>query len=391
MAKTIKKHSKAALIIGLTIVLLVTYGAIPQGVAGTILGREVRLSDSRPSPQTSTYDFNGDYPAASGAKCIQVQFCTTAAGTCTPAGMGISAATKGTEGDWAGWTYADWDFATNDTDDIIAYTYATGEVPSPSSDASFSVNTITNPGTGVKYARIQTRDATTDCSTTAPGGDQIDSGTVAFAIISGVAVSVTVSETLSSSVYGVAPAQCPNYDNGGSPNEVSTDADAVAFGTVNTEAFYDGCQDVRVATNALNYTTRVYKTAALTCTNSLLCDSSTISDGTCNGGCSTTTEADWTPATYNGFGYCMDDESGYGDGAETADSGWADGANSCDAADTFFKLTGTASANAQAIMNSTAAAVSDDRAYIGYRISVDTAQAAGPYSTTIVYTTTPTY
>lgn len=366
--------------------MVITYGLIPEGqAANTLLNREVKLSDSRPST-SATYDFEADH-TNSAVKCINVQFCTTASGTCNTTGIGLTSAAKGTESDWSRWTYGNWSFAT--ATDLIAYTNATGEAPSPTTDASFSVNTLTNPSTAATYyARIETTDATSNCNTSDPDGTTIDTGVVAFAIIQGVTVSVTVSETLSSAVYLVTSANCTIT---GGTSKITSTATTVPFGDILTENFYDICQSVHVATNALNYTTRVFKTASLTCSNSSRCDASTIADGSCDGGgspCTTTAEQAWATNTNNGFAYCMDDISG--NGAEEADAGW--GSNGCGGGGTqSFKIIATNTASAVAIMNSTNAAVSDDQANIGYRLSVDTSQVAGPYSTTVVFTTTPTY
>ncbi|PIS39099.1 MAG: hypothetical protein COT34_00195 [Candidatus Nealsonbacteria bacterium CG08_land_8_20_14_0_20_43_11] len=379
MAKVIRKHSKFALVLGLGMALVASYVLIPESQGAILANREVRLFDSRPSTST-TYDFEADH-TASNAKCINVQFCTTASGTCTPAGTTLSATAKSSSG-WAGWTQANWTLAT--AADILALTYATGETPSPITNASFSIDAITNPASaGTKYAWIETTDSVTNCNTSDPGGTTIDTGVVAFAIIEGVTVSVTVSESLTSAVYAVTSGSCTVS---GGTNITST-ATTVPFGTIVVDTFYNSCQDVRVATNANSgYTTRVFKTAALTCTSAGQCGSNTIADGTCDGSCSTSTEESWASSEYNGFGYCMDDT--VGTAASTADTGWA--TYYCGASPQYFKTTGTAAANAVAIMSS-AGAASNDRANIGFRITVDAAQPAGPYSTTIVYTTTPTY
>jgi hypothetical protein len=208
------------------------------------------------------------------------------------------------------------------------------------------------------------------------GGTFGDTGKMMVAITEGVTVSATIAETLTVNVSLVNSGDCTV--SGGT--SVNTTATAVPFGDVNTEAFYNGCQNVEVSTNAGGgYTTTLKKTQLLTS------GANTIADGTCDGACSTTVGAAWATATNNGFGYCMDDQ-GTDDPAATADGDW--GTNGCGAVAQYFKLVdGT---TPRSIMSS-AGEVSDDDAYIGYRLSVDAAQAAGTYSTTTEYITTPTY
>ena len=387
MAKIIKKHSKSAFVLALTLVLVATYVLVPQGKAATLANREVKLSDSRPSTAT-TYDFEADH-SNTGIACINIQFCTTASGTCTGAGTTFSTPTGAAKADsslWSGLDYANWGVAT--AADIIGLSLSSGTAttPNPTTNVSYAFGTITNPAdTGTYYARITTTTASSNCATSSPGGSTVDSGVVAFAIIYGVTVSATVPEYLSSAVYAVASATCTVS---GGTSQVTSTASTVPFGTITLNDFYDSCQDVRVATNALNYTTRVYEGGSLTCTNSGLCGSNTISDGVCDSACSYTATGTWATDTNNGFGYCMDDQATYGDGAQTA--GW-DANSQCGAGGQAFKIFGITSASATAIMSSSGAAVSDDRAFIGYRLSVSASQTAGPYSNTVVFVTTPTY
>lgn len=384
MPKIVKKYGKITLILGLILILLIVYLLIPEGQAATISSRSITITDSRPSQTGVTYDFAGTH-SATLVKCLNLQFCTTASGTCTlPTGMSVNSASATSTG-WTSWDYtggAGWSegFATTTTG--FKYTSATGEAGG--AGYSFSATDITNPSaTSTAFAWVNTY-TNIDCSTGAT-----DSGVAAFAILSGVTVSATVVETLSTSINAVTTANCPDYDNTVG-NEVATTSTTVPYSTINTETFYDACQDTRVATNAgTGYSMTVSKTQLLTCSDAGVCSSSTIADGSCGPGtCTTTAEADWSTATSNGFAYCMDDQATYGDGSATADAGW--GTNGCDDADTYFKLFGTGNSNAQNIMQS-AAAVSDDRSFVGYRLNVDTSQQAGPYQTTIVFITTPTY
>lgn len=212
-----------------------------------------------------------------------------------------------------------------------------------------------------------------------------DSQDALIVVLSGVDVSATIDETLTHTTAGVTTANCPNPGGAGAETEIDTSGSAttVPFGTVNTEVFYGACQQLTVTTNgAGGYSTTVQTTSLLTS------GSNTIAKGTCDGACTDTAEALWATNTNNGFGYCMSNETG--DPASTADAGW--GTNGCGSATTHFKTHANAGAAeaAQSILSSTVPA-SGDSAYIKYRLTISGTQAAGTYTTVVVYITTPTF
>ncbi|MFN3301523.1 MAG: hypothetical protein ACK413_00635 [Patescibacteria group bacterium] len=373
MAKIIKV--KKALILAILFLFLIGYWLIPKSKAATILEREVRISDSRPSKTGVIYDFQGD-TSASTVKCIRMRFCTSpdTSGSCTtPTGLDTTSATKETTG-WNVFHPENWTI-NNTTNGDLKLTYATGEPGGD--DSSWVVGNITNPSTAdtTFYVWINTYN-NTDCSS-----DPVDDGVVAFATVSGVEVSAKVLETLTFSVYGVAANDCPTT---GGTKKTSTST-TVPFGTVDPNSFYDGCQDLRVSTNAGNgYDVTIGETDQLTS------GPNQIPDGNCDGSCSETDAAPWANPNNNGFGYCMKDQPGYGNAASEADANW--GTYYCGAATQYFKIIPDTGENEPRvkIMNSSSTA-SDDRSYIGFRLSVDAAQPAGSYSTTIVYVVTPRY
>jgi len=379
MAKIIKKYSQKALILVIAILFVVGYFSVSSSWAATITNREVRISDSRPSQTGVIYDFLGD-TSATTTKCIRMRFCTSAdtGGSCTvPTGMSTTSATKETAG-WNVFNPANWEI-NNATNGDVKLTSTTGE--NGDTNSSWVIGTITNPSTAntTFYVWINTY-SNTDCST-----GPIDNGVVAFATVSGVTVSATILESLSFSVAGVTSDNCTIT---GGASKITTTATAVPYGTVNTEDFYDGCQSLTVSTNANNgYTVTVQETDQLT-------DPSTnnqIPDGTCDGGCSETTSAAWNTDTNNGFAYCMDDITG--DAAATAQPvNWAS-SKQCGGASQSFMINpekNVDSPDTADIMKSDGP-VSGDNSYIGFRLSVDAAQEAGSYSTTIVYVATPRY
>lgn len=376
MAKKIKKNSR---LIGIIFLIMIISGAVAItsiGKAAIIANRSMTLSNANTSQGSTTYDFAGNHSGTS-VLCIQTKFSTSAtdpdAGV--PTGMTTTGASKSGTG-WNGWTPGSWTL--NATSNGILKLTSTGEAGG--SAYSFALAGITNSSSAATYYAHVSTYTNADCAT---GGT--DSGVASFAIFQGVTVSVSVAETLTSSINGVTTANCPNFSGGVAPNEVLTTSTAVQFGNANTETFYDACQDVRVGTNAgSGYTVTVQEATPLTYL------ANTIADEDCDGSCTDSAEAGWATNTNNGFGYCMSDQGSYGDAAETADAGW--GTNACNDGTTYFKTIADISNSdtPQTIMRS-AGPISDDRAYIGFRLSVDSAQAAGTYQNTLSYITTPTY
>lgn len=383
MAKQIKKHGKIALILALILVLVGMYMAIPIGQAADLTEEKDVITDSRPT-ELPDHDIKFKIDASTtiaDAETVTVQF------------QGFTSGTVATViGDWT---------ILHDADGAGAYTALTPTTDWTFTDAGTSASdptytfTFTSAGeTAIgtnKYIQIQFVNGTDKLANPSAGTYNVDidgtfgdTGAAMVAIIAGVAVTVTIVESLTVSVNAVTTADCPDFDNT-SGNEVATTATTVPFSTVNVDTFYDACQDLRVATNASDgYSATIQETDQLTS------GSDQILDGDCDGTCDDTAETDWATAGNNGFGYCMDDQATYGDASATADAGW--GTNGCDDADTYFKTIADAGAaeTAQSIMSS-ADGVPDDRSYVGFRLSVGIAQAAGTYSNTIVYIVTPTY
>jgi len=190
MAKTIKKHGKITLIIGLMIMLVAMYLAVPTGKAADLNNREVKISDSRPSQTGVDYDFEADESTATDLYCLKVEFCDAATGSCNaPSGMNWDSPDLGTAGDWANLTPGNWGINATDTTWITATTVVASE--QLGTDGSWVFGNITNPSaTTTAFARLTTY-SNQDCST----GEE-DSGVVAFAIIGGITVTATVAETL---------------------------------------------------------------------------------------------------------------------------------------------------------------------------------------------------
>jgi len=371
MAKQIKKYSKIALIVGLTITLITMYAATPVVEAGVLSDREVRISDSRLSQTGVNFDFLATKSAAANIACIKMDFCTGATlGDCSePTGMNTIGATTTSPSAWNNLNPSNWIIVATTTYSVTASSTSAEDL---STAGSWVIGGLTNPSaTSTYFVQIYTY---TDpgCTT------QSDTGVVAYAILSGVTVTATVAETLN---VVVNASTCDSFVTDGT-NKLSATT-SIAFGTVDTEAFYNSCQRIDIGTNANNgYAARIYKTQPFTS------GSYTISDGDCDGGCATSTEEVWETAANNGFGYCMKDRDL--NAAQVADAGW--GTNYCGltSGNQYFKVIGNTSNDAIIFMQS-GSSTTTNRSWIGYRLSVDSAQAAGAYTTTLVYIVTPNY
>lgn len=383
MAKQIKKYSKIALIVGLSIALTAMHLITPSAEAyGDLTDRELRISDSRLGATNVYYDFLAD-DAGGNIKCVQIKFCDESdidTGTCTqPNNMdtqNASTTATTTVFDWNNMEATNWTLYSTTTNTLVASTtVAAGE--DWGDNGSLVIGGITNSNaTQTYFAWIQTY-SDSDCSSLST---EVDRGVVAFAILSGVTVTATVAESLSVTVNA---STCESLITGGL-NATSTTT-TIPFGTVITEDFYNSCQRLDIGTNgASGYIARIHKTQQLTSAGS-----DVIDDGDCDGGgspCGTSTEATWSTDTNNGFAYCMKDEGT--NAAATADNGWA--TLYCGSGSQSFKTISNGASSSEIIMQFSSA-TSSNNAWIGYRLSVDAAQPAGTYTTEIVYTVTPKY
>lgn len=384
--KQMKKHYKAAVALVLIFALAMTYAitSVAKAAASTLVSDT--LTDSRPASYPN-HDIKFKMDAATtiaNTETLSITFTgfTTGATSIAVGNWQILHDADGT-GSYTGLTGGGTDYTvttspgTADDDPVVIFTFTSAGATAIGTDKYMEIiltnasDKLPNPVAGVKTITI--------------GGNFGDTGTMKVAIIAGVTVSATIAETLTASVNSVTDTNCTMTADGGS--KITSTATTVPFSTINSGTFYNICQDLRVGTNASGgYSVKVYDTQLLT--NASL---DTIAKGDCDGGgsaCSDTVAAAWSGTSNAGFGYCMDDQATYGDGAETADAGW--GTNQCGAGTQNFKTIGTDTANSQNIMSSDAA-VADDRAYIGYRLNVGAAQPAGTYTTTIVYVATPVF
>ncbi|MEX2144834.1 MAG: hypothetical protein WD712_00425 [Candidatus Spechtbacterales bacterium] len=245
-------------------------------------------------------------------------------------------------------------------------------------------NKINNPA---KVAAVGTADIYDIKITTTSDTLADDSGSAYVAVIEGVAVSVTVEESLSFSIAGVAAGSCTG-DTGTAPVAVTTTATTVPYGTIiNTDQFYVGCQLLTVSTNAVGG----YSVTAESNT-SLDNGANTIDSGNCDGtagGCTQSAGDTWATDTNNGFGYyCAEGTNTPCDDAGDTTSEYRNFA--CTGADADCNpRTG---AEAPVTVLTEAGTASSSTGTIHYKLNIDPAQTTGiTYSNTVTYIATGTF
>jgi len=351
MPRSVKKYSKIVLILSLLLVLIGAYLTIPIGQAATITNREVKLSDSRPSETSVTYDFEGDHSGTT-VKCLQIQFCTTATGTCTiPTGMSTTSASRD-DSNWSGWTATNWTID-NTTNGTVKYTYTTGEAGG--NNYSFSTGSITNPsGAGTYYARVTTYSDDT-CST------EVDSGVTAFAIVSGVSVSATVAETLSFSISDTA----------------------IGFGELDTSNVYYATADETGSTSEPTAGQPTQLTVSTNASGGVTITIQDVGDGSANAGLyDSTTSTLIAAAASSSVSAGSEGYGAYGKSASglTIDEGFDNDSTS-----------DLAISRSPQTFASTSSAVSNGQVDLSLVAAIAGTTPAGSYSDTIIFIATPTY
>lgn len=237
----------------------------------------------------------------------------------------------------------------------------------------------TSGGTGNTQITNATSATTTTLTVAGTYGD--DSQDTILVTTTAVTVSATIDEVLTLTVAAVASGSCTT--TGGTT--VTSTSTTIPWGTISTEAFYDVCQSLTVATNAGGgYTVTTYTVAGLDS------GANAFAVGSGDGSATLTLPNTWATATNNGYAICMDDSTG--DAAATANAGWDTAAEQCGGAGQKFELVADLSGSqTPSTIMSSAAGISSDVSLVGWRISADAAQAAGAYTGTADYITTGTF
>ncbi len=234
---------------------------------------------------------------------------------------------------------------------------------------------------------------------TRDGSDNtLDQSNIKVAVIEGVLVSATVSETLSLTVAGVSSSS----STCGQTTDVTTTAMSVPWGTISSfAAFQEAAQTVTVSTNAdAGYNVKVDENDQMgkngvTCTGAAAGEAANcIQDTLCGAvSCSESSGYYWTSTAKYGLGFSLENVSGtdasflYDSTSEPCTTtGGGTSTNFC--ARQFADQ--EASETKQNIM-SNAGPVSASQAYMCYRLNVSATQPAGYYFNKVRYTATATF
>lgn len=210
------------------------------------------------------------------------------------------------------------------------------------------------------------------------GGTMTDSGDMLVAIVAGVAVSITIDESLSFTIASSTNASCDTvFTTLAGPDST---ASTVPFGTVTTaNTFLHACQNLTVSTNASSgYVVTAQTDTSLKSTADIL-----ISNGVCDASCSETATDTWATDTLNGFAYSAT-------GTDTIIKSELQYKRFACIGTVTTDCLPDGSETAQNVMLNSGA-VSNSTSTIEYKLSFSGTQEAGTYSNTVTYIVTPTF
>lgn len=362
-------HKRFSIVSGLILLLVMTSVTpsilLSRANAGTFTNAKVTISDSRASATSVAYDFAFTTTATTAIKQVDISFCTTASGTCNaPTGFSSGAPTLDTD-NLAGTG------RTTTAPGANSLRIVVGTPASQSTQAvTLDFSGLTNPSTADTsfFARIATYSDT--------GTTLIDSGTVAFAVLTttSIAVSASVDPTFTFTVAGVSSGGSVN----GATTTITTTANTVPFSTLADGTSAIGAHDVAVTTNAANgYTVTVNALADPPLTSG----SNNIDKFTGTNAAPTTWSAPaGSSANVNTgyFGYTTNDSTL---GTGTADRFTSSGGN---------KWAGPTTSPLEVAYSATGVATAQTTR-VGWEAEVNELQPQGSYTGTVILVATPTY
>jgi len=340
--------------------------------AGTFTASKVTISDSRASATSVTYDLAFTTTATTDIKTFGVEFCTTASSTCTdPAGtFTIGSPTLGSD------NFAGAGRTTTAPNDYSIKVLVTTPATQSTQAVTASFTGLTNPTTSntTYFARLYTCSGT-ETTCTSNSATLLDSGVVAFGILTttSIAVSASVDPTFTFTVAGVGSAQSVNS----ATTTITTTASTIPFGTLSDGTPAIGAHDVAVTTNAPGGYTVTLKALA---TPPLVSASNNIDPFSGTNATPTTWSAPaGSSASVNTgyFGYTTNDTTlGTGTAARftTGAPKWA----------------GT-STTASEVAYSASAVAAAETTRLGWEAEINELQPQGSYTGTVVLVATPTY
>lgn len=382
MVKIIKKHSQKAFVLTLILLFLASYFSIIPAKAGQLTDRSVLLSDSRPGSranQTITFTLDGGTEWAATETLTltyQADFDLGILDNTLPGDYEITANGGPINVVAAGACAAE---------DAIEITSIVGQVITFTACVGFS-----GSGAGA-VMEIKIGDHT------AGGSNQIhnpsvegtysvdvagtfgDTGRMLVAIVEGVDISATIPELLSFAVAGVTNANC-NSDFGALTGP-DTSATAIAFGSLPSDlAFYHGCQDLTISTNAENgYDVTTQQLTHLKSGSNYITEPA---GGTSS--MSTTVSDVWIDTNDNGLALSCANKTGTDCVFTHANYRHI----ACTGSDA--DCGGSGEETPRAIMTNVGRADAHS-SRLQYKLTFSGAQPAGDYTNTVVYVATPTY
>lgn len=321
---------------------------VRRAQAALISSPSVQFGDSIPSATGVTYTVGFTFPSTTNIQCIQVKF-ATATDMATPAtGMtsasGFSLTGGGlTQGNWTNYG------GVNGTIQIDA---GVNQAPTATA-ATITWTGVTNTSLATEYAQITTYSTN---STHVCSGQVDQSNVMALVTTPGVSVTATVDPSITFSVanYGSA------VNGSGDTSPVTTTSTTIPFGHVTGGSTKWGSQTLTTSTNAANgYSVYVRYSAQMT-------------DGT-----HTFRDQAGTPTSALAYD---------GSGSQSSLGYTADGPGVTFGSNLWAGLTAT---NTQIATRATPQ--NGDAFHVEYKIEPSNIQSAGAYSTTVIYTATPTY
>ncbi len=330
------------------------------------------LSDSRPSPVASNHTIQF---TLSGANNIQVNDTIVITfpsgfniGSVDYTDIDLSASSAGEQTLAASQGASDWGAAF--AGQVLTFTAPSSGGPFIGGSETVTIEIGTNATAGATGDAQITNHATpaSYSISIAANGDAAETGATVIAIISGVTVSASITESLTFTIAGV---NSPSCTQGNAVTAVTTTATTVPFDAMTSNTFKKGCQLLTVNTNANDgYSLTSQENDQLTSAGS-----ATIPDTTCDtGSCTESTGAAWSTASANhGLGH-----SCFGVNCVVA---YSSGTN-------YRQFASIADTETAQVMMSSSSPVTNATSTVVYQLSVSGSQASGNYSNTVVYIAT---
>jgi len=248
------KKTVRSVIAGALVLFIVTSSALRMATlqAGTFTDASLTISDSRAGNIGTDYDFAFTTTATTAIKQVDITFCTTATGACTPpVGMDVGASPVLDSDNLAGTGRT----TTNPTDNNTIRVVVTTPSTQSTQAVTMKFTGITNPTTvnSTFYARVVTYSD--------EGSTEIDSKAMGAAVLDTNSIAVTA-DVASTFTFAVAAATTGQV-NGADITVTDTTDTTIPFGVLSAGVPKIAAHDVSVYTNANNGYTVTVKTLAV--------------------------------------------------------------------------------------------------------------------------------